>query len=106
MLGQIDKLEPVDKPNFVFQNNKDLAFFKQSESWGLAQEGFSNGAVYVDLDNDGDLDLVTNNLNATASVYKNQSEKITQNRFIRIKLEGRFAVGAKISIDCKGSKQF
>jgi hypothetical protein len=106
MLAEIDKLEPVDKPNFVFQNNKDLFFTNQSANWGLAQEGFSNGAVYVDLDNDGDLDLVTNNINATASVYKNQSEKISQNRFIRIKLDGRFAVGAKISVDCNGSKQY
>jgi hypothetical protein len=64
MLGQIESLEPVNKPNFVFQNNKDLRFTNQSENWGLAQKGFSNGAVYVDLDNDGDLDLVTNNLKA------------------------------------------
>ncbi len=106
MLTQIENLEPVDKPNFVFQNSRDLKFTDQSESWGLAKKGFSNGAVYVDLDNDGDLDIVTNNLNAQASVYQNQSRQKIQNNFIRIKLVGSFALGAKISISCAGKKQF
>jgi hypothetical protein len=106
MLKQIDSLEPVDKPNFVFQNNKDLRFTDQSENWGLSQKGFSNGAVYADLDNDGDLDLVTNNINAPAAVYKNNSREMNGNNFIRIKLDGPFAIGAKIFINCDSNKQF
>lgn len=106
LLDEIEKLEPVDKPNFVFQNNEDLTFSDQSDNWGLAKKGFSNGAVYVDLDNDGDLDLVTNNMNEPASVFKNNADQITSNNFIRIKLEGTFSVGAKISINCKGKNQF
>ena len=106
MLNEIDKLEPVDKPNFVFQNNTNLGFEDKSEAWGLAEKGFTNGAVYVDLDNDGDLDLVTNNLNAKASVFKNKSELVTKNNFLRVRLEGKHSVGAKISLTADGNRQF
>ncbi len=106
LLVQIEKLPPVNKENFIFQNNKDLTFSDQSKNWGLDYKGFSNGAVYVDLDNDGDLDLVTNNLNDKASVYKNNSNQISDNNYIRIKLNGKFADGATISINCKEKKQF
>lgn len=106
LLDEIEKLEPVDKPNFVFQNNKDLTFSDQSNNWGLSKKDFSNGAVYADLDNDGDLDLVTNNMNETASVFKNNADQLTHNNFIRIILKGNFSLGAKISINCNGKKQF
>ena len=106
MLNEIDKLEPVDKPNFVFQNNKNLGFEDKSEAWGLAEKGFTNGAVYVDLDNDGDLDLVTNNINAKASVFKNNSELVTKNNFLRVQLEGKHSVGAKVSVTANGNPQF
>ena len=106
MLNEIDKLEPVDKPNFVFQNNKNLGFEDKSEAWGLAEKGFTNGTVYVDLDNDGDLDLVTNNINAKASVFKNNSELVTKNNFLRVRLEGKHSVGAKISLSANGNRQF
>ena len=106
MLNEIDKLEPVDKPNFVFQNNTKLGFDDKSTAWGLAEKGFTNGAVYVDLDNDGDLDLVTNNINAKASVFKNNSEGITKNNFLRVRLEGNYSVGAKIYLTANRSAQF
>jgi len=62
--------------------------------------------VYVDLDNDGDLDLVTNNINAKASVFKNKSELVTKNNFIRVRLEGDYSTGAKIFLSANGNKQF
>jgi len=106
MLNEIDKLEPVDKPNFVFQNNTNLGFEDKSQAWGLAEKGFTNGAVFVDLDNDGDLDLVTNNINAKASVFKNNSELVTKNNFLRVRLEGDYSVGAKIYLTANGNRQF
>ena len=106
LLVQIEKLDPVNKANFIFQNNKDLTFTDQSKNWGLDYKGFSNGSVYVDLDNDGDLDLVTNNINDKASVFKNNSNLIVKNNYIRVKLNGNYAIGATISINCKGKKQF
>ncbi|HZF66322.1 MAG TPA: VCBS repeat-containing protein, partial [Chitinophagaceae bacterium] len=106
MLQQIEALEPVNKTNFVFQNNRDLRFVDQSETWGLAQKGFSNGAVCADLDNDGDLEIVTNNINAEASIFRNRSNEISGNNFLRIKLSGPFAAGAKVYINSGGKKQF
>jgi len=107
LLSQIEKLQPVDKPNYVFANNKDLTFSDKSEEWGLAKKGMSNGAVYVDLDNDGDLDIVTNNLNSEASVFRNNSNELSANHFLRIKLTGQYAFGAKIFVKSgNGLQQF
>lgn len=106
LLAQIENLKPVAKDNFVFENNGDFRFFDQSMAWGMNKESFSNGAVYVDLDNDGDLDLVTNNINSVASIFKNNSNEISSNNYIRVKLNGSFAIGSKISITCNGKSQF
>lgn len=108
LLEKIEQLEPVNKPNFVFKNNgMSLTFSDQSKTWGLNTQGFSNGAVYADLDNDGDLDLVTNNLNAPAFVYRNRSEKQkVKNNFLRIKLQGLNILGTKIRVKSGGQEQF
>ena len=67
---------PVVKiKNYAFQNNHDLTFTNVSDSWGIKDPTFSNGAAYADLDNDGDLDYVVNNINDVASVYKNNSRE-------------------------------
>jgi hypothetical protein len=58
-------------PNYLFRNNGDLTFADSSRAWGMVEPGYSYGAAYVDLNNDGKLDLVVNNLNAPASVYQN-----------------------------------
>lgn len=105
LLDKIKELENVNKPNFVFKNNGDLTFTDQSTGWGLAQKGFSNGAVYADLDNDGDLDLVTNNLNATPFIFKNQSEILGNNHYLRVKPEGYVSTGAKIILTNAGNVQ-
>src|SRR5690606_25252775 len=67
----VEALPCVRKPNYLFKNNGDLTFTDQAATWGLDQPSYSNGAAYVDLDNDGDLDLVTNNINDEAFIYKN-----------------------------------
>lgn len=64
--------EPID--NYGFKNNGDLTFSKMTVDWGLSYKGFSNGAAIVDLDRDGDLDVVLNNLNDTASIFENRSK--------------------------------
>src|SRR5258705_23164 len=68
----IAKMPHVPQPNYAFHNNGDLTFTNLAAAWGLDVAGFSNGAAYVDLDNDGALDLVVNNLNAPAAVYRNR----------------------------------
>lgn len=89
-------------PNYAFRNEGDLTFSEQTAAWGLNAPGFSNGAAYGDLDGDGALDLVVNNLNQRAFVYRNNARALTRNRYLQVKLEGeggnRFAVGAKVML--------
>ncbi len=88
--------------NKAFHNLKDLRFVDMAKAWGFSQPTFSNGAAYGDLDNDGDLDMVINNENQPASVYKNNSREINHNHYLGLKLKGTehntFAIGTKINI--------
>ncbi len=108
LLKKVEELDPVDKPNFAFKNNGErLTFSDQSKLWGLDKRGFSNGAVYADLDNDGDLDIITNNLNAPASLHLNRSEtQKIKNNFLRIKLLGTNVLGTKIRVKSGNAAQF
>ncbi len=103
--GKKEQLDSVinrmpSKPiqNIAFRNTGELKFKNVSDEWGLTEKTFSNGAAYGDLDNDGDLDLVVNNVNQRALVYKNNSRSINKNNFIGIQLEGekdnKFAIGS------------
>ena len=98
-------INPV--PNKAFRNNGDLTFSDVSDTWGFGEPSFSNGAAYGDLDNDGDLDLVINNENQAAFVYKNNSREQGVNNYIGIKLKGKsgngFAIGSKIKVYGGGS---
>jgi hypothetical protein len=92
--------------NYVFKNNGDLTFTNKVKDWGLGEKINSNGATYADLDNDGDLDLITNNENDIASLYKNNST----NKYVNIKLKGREnninAIGAKVKVITKNTSQY
>ncbi len=88
---EIEKLSGVRKPNFLFRNNGDLTFTDKAKEWGLDQPSYSNGAAYADFDNDGDLDLITNNINDEAFVYRNQlinDQSRNDHSFLRVKLKG------------------
>ncbi|MEO8712029.1 MAG: VCBS repeat-containing protein, partial [Parafilimonas sp.] len=84
------EIPQVKIPNYAYHNNGDLTFSDVSKSWGVQTPSFSNGAVYVDLDNDGDLDLVISNINEVASVYKNTSRDNNKNKthYLNIKFAG------------------
>ncbi len=93
--------------NYIFSNNGDLTFSKASEKWGLDEKSFSNGAATADLDNDGDLDLVVNNLESVAFVYENKTDK-KNNNYLKIKLIGPeknpAGIGAKVTVHCDQDK--
>ncbi|MES2004929.1 MAG: VCBS repeat-containing protein [Bacteroidota bacterium] len=88
--------------NKAYHNQHDLRFKDMAVAWGFKQPSFSNGAAYGDLDNDGDLDLIVNNENQPAFVYRNNSRQINKNHYIAIKLQGTekntFAIGSKIDL--------
>ncbi len=69
----INSMPAINEPNYIFKNKDGLTFEKKTQAWGFAQKSQSNGAAYADLDNDGDLDLVTNNINERAFVYQNNT---------------------------------
>jgi enediyne biosynthesis protein E4 len=97
---------------YMYRNNKDNTFDDMSDKWGFDESLFSNGAAYVDLDNDGDLDIVTNNMDAPAHIYKNKTNdagKVSDNNFLRIALKGPeknvFAIGSTVKINYSGNTQ-
>ena len=65
----IDLSEKID--NFVYRNNGDLTFQKMNEDWGMIYEGWSNGCAYADFDNDGDLEIIINNVDDEAVIFEN-----------------------------------
>ena len=86
----LSQIPEVKIPNYAYKNLGGLQFSNVTEEWGLTAPSFSNGAVYADLDNDGDLDMVVNNINDEAGVYKNTlSEKKKESaNYLQIELQG------------------
>ncbi|MEI8111327.1 MAG: VCBS repeat-containing protein [Chitinophagia bacterium] len=86
----LSQIPEVKIHNYAYKNNGNLQFTNVTENWGLTRPSFSNGAVYADLDNDGDLDMVVNNINDEAGLYKNTliDKKKEGNNYLQIKLQG------------------
>jgi len=104
----IEQIPTVNIPNIIFKNNGDLTFERLTETSGLTSS-YSNGAAYSDLDNDGDLDLIVNNINDEATLLENESKRDESNNYISLKLKGneehRNPTGTKVIVYA-GERQF
>jgi len=107
----LENIPEVKISNYAYQNNKDLTFTDVTETWGLNQPSFSTAAVYADLNNDGALDIIVNNVNEPAFIYKNNLHTNSGNRsnhFLRIRFEGEnnnsHGIGAVVNLFYKGGE--
>ncbi len=102
-IDSIIKKMPVKAlSNYAYQNQKNLTFKNQAINWGLGKKSMSNGAAYGDLDNDGDLDLVVNNVNMQSFVYRNNAQEQLSTNFIKLSFKGdsknKFGVGTTVKL--------
>ena len=98
----ISQMSSTKTSDYVFQNNGDLTFTDRSKEWGIYQPNLSFGATYADLDNDGDVELITNNTNERATIWENHASEKSTNNYLKVKLKGsdnnRIAVGARVEV--------
>jgi hypothetical protein len=108
-LSLLKQMPQTPLAKYAFRNDGNLTFTNVAEAWGLAQPGFSNGAAYVDLNNSGSLDLVVNNINAPASVYRSHAREINKNHYLTVQLRGASGntdgIGARVEITQKEATQ-
>lgn len=110
VLELVQKMPSSNVKNYIFRNNGNLNFTNQTTNWGMGEQSNSSGAAYTDLDNDGDLDLVVNNINTPAFVYQNETNSKTGNQFLKVKLAGenenKRGIGAKVFLYSTNSNQY
>ena len=105
LLSFLEKMPSEKLSNYLFQNQQENGFKNKNIEWGLDEKTFSNGVVYSDLDNDGDLDLVVNNLEDFASIYRNNT---SNSNYIGFTLEGKdqqIPIGTRIHLKASGKYQ-
>jgi enediyne biosynthesis protein E4 len=110
ILSLINEIPASNLINYIFKNNGNLSFSNKSEEWGIQTPSNSNGAAYADLDNDGDLDLIINNINLPAFIYQNRASETDKHHYLKVKLHGAAGntqgVGAKIWLYTNGKQQY
>ncbi|MGB0930027.1 MAG: VCBS repeat-containing protein [Chitinophagales bacterium] len=110
VMDWVIKMKSHKTKNFIYKNNGDLTFSKKVNEWGLDKASFSNGAAYVDLDNDGDLDLLVNNIDEPAFVLQNNAVEQQKGNYLKVKLEGAkgntLGFNAKVKVTVNGEQQY
>ncbi len=96
----IAHMPPIKLPNYIYQNQGNDHFVQKMKKWGFDEPTISQGCVYVDIDNDGDLDMIVSNADGVAGVYKNNSESLLKNNYLRVQLKGEIhnssGIGTKV----------
>jgi enediyne biosynthesis protein E4 len=109
-LNNLKALPTYEEPNYLFRNTGDLTFTDKSAAWGLEKPSFSYGAAYADLDLDGKLDLVVNNIDAPAFIYHNVQPGDDAHHYLRVALDGtapnRRGIGATLILSAGGKRQY
>ncbi|MEJ2114404.1 MAG: VCBS repeat-containing protein, partial [Flavobacteriaceae bacterium] len=98
----INSMPSTPVTNYAYKNKHDLTFENETKNWGFDEPSFSNGAAYGDLDNDGDLDLIINNLNMPSFVYKNNATKNFMKLYLKGNHKNTFAVGSLVELFVNG----
>lgn len=110
LLELVHKMPSTTVSNYIFKNKGDLTFSDVTSEWGLYKRCVSVGAAYADLDLDGDLELIVNNTNEKASVYRNNAVENKKGNYLQVKLEGKvgnkFGTGSKVYLETGGVNQY
>lgn len=110
MMDLVTAMPSTTLYNYILKNNHDLTFSNMKLAWGMTEQGISSGAVYADLDNDGDLDLIVNHINSNASLYKNMQQETAKAGYISLKLQYKDAningIGSKVYLYSNGNSQY
>jgi hypothetical protein len=106
----IEMLPKGEAVNYFFKGTDSLLFSDQTSAWGIDEKTLSTGSAYADLDNDGDIDLIINNINSPAGILRNRQREAGNQHYLSILLRGdslnRFALGSKVYLKIKDSIQF
>lgn len=110
LMNIVKQMPSSEVKSYFFKNNGNSTFANTSEAWGINQPSNSNGVAYADLDNDGNLDIIVNNINKPAFIYENHATALNKNNYLAISLKGADAntqgIGAKVVIFAGGKKQY
>ncbi len=105
----LEELHSYELSNYVFRNEGDLTFTNKTKAWGMDHPGVSHGAAHGDLNNDGRLDIVVNNLDAPASIYENVQRARDTTHYLQIVLEGEYSnkrgIGSTLTLVASGQRQ-
>jgi hypothetical protein len=104
-----DEAPVVKTENFMYRNKGDYTFDKMNATWGMNQKVHTRGAIYADLDKDGDLDLILNNMDEGPFIYRNKAEQLADRHYLRLRLKAKgqntFGIGARVDVHYDGQQQ-